>query len=480
MPATALVGATIIDGCGGAPVRDGTIVIAGDRITAVGPAATTEVPEGAERVDLAGKHVIPGLIDVHVHYFEWMGEMFLAHGVTAVKDVGNDVEWIATARDEVDAGLATGPRIFFTGNGLDIPPPRRDHFMGIENEDMGRRVVRLLKQHGAIGIKVREMMPVDTLRPIVDEAHQLGMKVTGHLRMMDAREAMDAGVDGLEHASGIVQATMDPRIDLELTKLEKDDIYAKYVAERRSYSLIDEARAEVLCKELATNDVAFIPTMSGWWRMPSPRRFDFAREDAQFADEPSLAYVPEEAQAIWRTSALYTITNPVHLAELTDGYGKIQQCIRQHREAGGKLLAGSDTFLSIPGINLQRELLFFVDAGLSPLEAITAATYDNAVFMGVSDEIGSIAVGRLADLVVLDADPLARIENIASVHDVYKGGRRVDRTYHGDYSVPTPRPKMVRPLWVERELLEQGYHFEHPAFGPAYDDDHKHVSGGCC
>ena len=196
-------------------------------------------------MDITGRFVLPGLIDVHVHYFEWMGELFLAHGVTTVKDVGNDIAWIASTRDEVECGRAHGPRIFFTGNGLDIPPPRRDHFIGIESDEMARRVVNILHEGGAMAIKVREMMPVEVLRPIVDEAHPLGLKVTGHLRAMRASDAAEAGIDGLEHASGIVQSTLDPWLRIDLDTLEATDIYAKYVAERKAYSLIHAARRGV-------------------------------------------------------------------------------------------------------------------------------------------------------------------------------------------------------------------------------------------
>ena len=458
MGQTALVGATIVDGRGGDPIVDGTVLIDDDRITAVGPRSAVAVPASAEVVDVSGAYVLPGLIDIHVHYFEWMGELFLAHGVTTVKDVGNDVEWIATARDEVERGVATGPRIYYTGNGLDVPPPRRDHFIGIEGDEMARRVVRLLKEHGAIAIKVREMLPVELLRPIVEEAHLLGLPVTGHLRgQMDAREAAEAGIDGLEHASGIVQATIDTWITLDLDALEAADVYAKYVAERKAYGLINEARAEVLIELLAARGVALIPTMSGWWRMATSRRDDFADEDARYADDPLLAYVPEEARSIWRTSKLYHIDDPDDLSQLHVGYGKMQRLLQHHRRAGGRLLAGSDTYLSIPGLSLQRELLFLVDAGFTPMEAISMATHENAAFMGLDDELGAIEVGKLADLVVLDADPVAAIENIGRVAMVVKGGRVVDTTYHADYAVPTPRPAMTRPLWVERRLVADGY-----------------------
>ena len=143
-----------------------------------------------------------------------------------------------------------------------------------------------------------------------------------------------------------------------------------------------------------------------------------------------------------------------------------------HRAAGGAVLAGSDTFLSVPGLSLQRELVFFVDMGIPPLEAIRIATLDNAAFIGLDAELGSVEPGKRADLVVLDADPLADIANIASVAAVYRNGEPVDLRYHADHSVPTPRPPMVRPLWVERRLLDEGYRFVHPTFAtdPRVDD----------
>src|SRR5690349_17690832 len=112
---TALVGATLIDGRGGAPIADAVVTLRGDRIDAVGTRAEVAIDPAAEIIDASGQFVLPGLIDVHVHYFEWMGELFLAHGVTTVKDVGNDIDWIRSTRDEIDAGRANGPRIYFTG-----------------------------------------------------------------------------------------------------------------------------------------------------------------------------------------------------------------------------------------------------------------------------------------------------------------------------------------------------------------------------
>jgi imidazolonepropionase-like amidohydrolase len=453
---TALVGGTVIDGRGGPPIVDGIVLVRGERIEQVGRRDDVALPEEVAVIDTAGRFVLPGLIDIHVHYFDWMGELFLAHGVTAVKDVGNDVDWIATVSGEIARGAARGPRIFYTGNGLDVPPPRRDHFIGLEGPEMARRVVALLAERGAIAIKVRERLPVELLRPVVEEAHRRGLKVTGHLRATDARQAAVAGIDGLEHASGIVQATIDPQNTIDLDLLEARDIYAKYVAERKSYAWIDESRAGELVTELADRQVALIPTMAGWWRMASHRRDAFAAEDSTYADDPSLAYVPDEARSIWSTSKLYQVDDPGDVAQLNAGFAKVRALLRRHHEAGGVLLAGSDTYLSVPGLSLQRELLFLVDCGFAPAQAISIATLHNARFIGQDGDIGSLEAGKLADAVVLDEDPLARIDNIATVSTVLCGGRVVDTTYHADYAVPTPRPVLRRPLGIERRLAAGG------------------------
>lgn len=472
---TALVGATLIDGRGGTPTPDSVVTLRGDRIESVGTRQTLSVPTDATLVDVGGKFLVPGLIDIHVHYFEWMGELFLRHGVTTVKDVGNDIEWISSTRDQIESGTARGPRIYFTGNGLDIPPPRRDHFIGIENERMARKVVNILHEGGAMAIKIREMMTGDVLRPIVDEAHALGLKVTGHLRSMGAAEAAEIGIDGLEHAAGIVQSTLDAWLKIDLDTLESQDVYAKYIAERKSFGYISRPRGEALVADLAERGVALIPTMSGWWRMATDRRETWRAEDAAFAADPRLDYVPEFPNSVWTTSKLYDVHDPDDSHRLNEAWDIVRHLLRHHRQHGGKVLAGSDTFVGVPGLSLTRELQMLVDAGFSPLEAITMATIDNAEFMGVGSELGSIEPGKLADMVVLDADPTASIDNINSTTAVYRGGSVVDLS--GPPQLPAPRPEMVRPLWVERRLMEEGYVFERPAF-------HQHaaptVGGGCC
>lgn len=449
----ALVGGTVIDGNGGAPIQDAVVLIKGNRIINVGSKSRLKYPKSAKILDTTGRYVLPGLIDIHVHYNDWMGELFLAHGVTTVKDVGNYVEWISIVSAEVEQGKVRGPRIFYVGNGLDTPPPKRDHFIGLESPQMAKRVVELLHQRGASALKVREKITPEILRAITERAHRLNIRVTGHIRRVGAYEAALAGIDGLEHASGIVQATANPAVKIDLESINDD--YQRYVAERKSYALINPTKAGELVKFLASKNVALIPTMAGWWRMATVRRDDFAREDAKYAKNPSLAYVPDEIRKIWATSLLYELNNTNDLAQVRLGYKNVQNLLKQHHEAGGKVLAGSDTFISIPGLSLQRELLFLVDTGFTPLQALSMATRDNAQFLGKGGELGTITPGKLADILVVNANPLEDIRNTQRVAMVLKGGQMVDITYHADYSIPTPRPKLTRPLWIEKQLQNE-------------------------
>jgi imidazolonepropionase-like amidohydrolase len=446
-----LVGGTIIDGRGGAPIKNGVVVIAGDKIARVGSKNEVKYPPTAEIIDVTGKFILPGLIDLHVHYFDWMGELFLVNGVTSIKDLGNDIEWISAISGEVEKGSVRGPRIFYVGNGLDAPPPAREHHVGLDHPEMAKRAVTLLHERGVSGIKVREKITPELLRAIVEQAHHLGIPVTGHIERINVRAAALAGIDGLEHASGIVEATATQPI------AEKPDLdgLEKHLAILKSYALIDSAKAEELVKFLASKNVALIPTMSNWWRAASDRRNAFAREDAAFAKLPELAYVPEQTRQMLASSFLFRVNNDADLAQIKTGYEKLRKLVLQHQQAGGKVLAGSDTLLSLPGVSLQRELILLVDAGLTPMQAITAATRDNAAHLGKEKELGTLEPGKLADLIVLDADPLSDISNIGRVSQVLKGGQIVDRSYHADRSVPIPKPQLTRPLWLERQLQKQ-------------------------
>jgi imidazolonepropionase-like amidohydrolase len=447
-PFTVLLGGTLIDGNGNVPLRDACVVIRDDRIIEVGTRTEIELPEGAQIIDVTGKFILPGLIDIHVHYNDWMGELFLAHGVTTVKDMGNDIEWISKISAEVEEGKVRGPRIVYVGNALDASPPAMEHHIGLDDHYVAGRAVELLHSRGASAIKVREKITPELLRTVTDKAHQLGIPVTGHLMRTDAREAARAGIDGLEHATGIVQAIAGRPRQTE----PGENPVQTFISDFEAYSRLGPEKIEELVEFLASHKVALIPTMADLSRLVGEHGDDFAREDVEYERNPLLAYVPEAVRKMWETSFFFNIKHSDGVERAHSGYKKQQELLLRHYKAGGKVLAGTDTFFSVPGLTLQRELSVFVEAGFSPLQAISVATRDNADFLGRAAELGTIMPGKLADIIVATANPLDDIHNTRRLSLIIKDGQVIDPNYHADYSTPTPKPKLTRPLWLEQQL----------------------------
>lgn len=439
-----LAGGTLIDGRGGQPQPDSTIVIRGQRIAEVRSNNGFDYGKSARVIDITGKYVLPGLIDIHVHYSDWMGQLFLSHGVTTVKDLGNDIDWISTISNEIDRGKIRGPRILYVGNGLDAPPPDRNTHVGVTDGDTAKRAVELLHSKGASAIKVREKISPELLAVVAEQSHKLGIPVTGHLKRTDAREAALAGIDGLEHLSGFVQAITNAARERHSDQDDRQVL----ISDLKAFSLIESSAAEELINLLVSRNVTIVPTMPVWWRMATPHRDDFASEDAKHADDPALAYVPENIRALWASSTFYEIDNPVELKQLQLGFSKMQSVVLTHHQSGGEVLAGSDTFFSIPGLSLHRELVLLRDTGISPLDVISIATLGNAKFLGKESDLGTITAGKLADILVVDKNPLDDITNIKSVALVMKDGRIVDTSNDANYFVSRPKPKQSS--WLEK------------------------------
>ena len=447
-PFTVLLGGTLIDGNGNVPLRDACVVIRDDRIVEVGTRTEIQPPENAKVIDVTGKFILPGLIDIHVHYHDWMGELFLTHGVTTVKDMGNDIEWISRISSEVEEGKVRGPRIVYVGNALDASPPAMEHHIGLDDPSVASRAVELLHSRGASAIKVREKITPELLRVITDRAHQLGIPVTGHLMRTDAREAALAGIDGLEHATGIVQAIAGRPRQAE----PGENPVRTFISDFEAYSRLGPEKIKELVEFLASHKIALIPTMADLSRLVREHGDDFAVEDAGYASNPLLAYVPEGVRKMWTTSYFFKLKDSDGLERAHSGYKKHQELLLRHYKSGAKVLAGTDTFFSVPGLTLQRELSVLVEGGFSPLQAISVATRDNAEFLGRGAELGTVAPGKVADIIVATADPLDDIRNTRRLSLIINGGQVIDLNYHADYTTPTPKPKLTRPLWLERQL----------------------------
>lgn len=452
--ATVIEGGTVIDGTGAAPLKNAVVIVRGNRIAGVGRAGSIHLPKNARSLPVRGKFVVPGLIDIHAHYHEWHGELHLAHGVTTVKDTGNPVEWLEALSAAIANGRAVGPRLFYTGNSLTSPPAIRDHHIGLENTDMARRAVRLLKAHGAVAAKVHQQVTPELLRAICEEAERLGMPVTGHLRRIGARDAALAGIAGLEHSTGVPRA-VGPHPDLLKTENQEDEL-AGYYEDLNEAAEMREDQIDPLIRLLVERGVVIVPTLVTWFRIASDARANFAHEDAAYAKIKALSYVPERVRRMWQTSAIYEPQTPGDRERFRLAYQNMSRFLKRFHDAGGMILAGSATGESVPGLSLQREMAMMVELGLPPSEVLQIVTRRNAEFLRKDRELGTIAAGKLADLVVVDRNPLQDIKNIKHISLVMKDGKIIERTYHADFAMPLPRPKLVRPVWFEVQLKTPG------------------------
>lgn len=450
VPVTVIEGGTLIDGTSGPILENAVVVVRGNKIEAVGKKVAVRFPKNAQVISAKGKFILPGLIDGHVHYAEWHGELDLVHGVTTVKDTGNPVEWLEALSHAINEGRVIGPRLFYTGNSLTSPPAIKDHHIGLESPEMGRRAVRILKEHGAIAIKVHQQITPELLRALADEAHTLGMPVTGHLRRIGAREAALAGLDGLEHSTGIPRST-GPHPEWLKTDDPENDL-AGYYDDLYEAAEMQEEKFQPLIRLLVERNVAIQPTMITWFRVASDHRPDYARQDAEYSKIETLGYVPPGVKQLWQTSSIYEPKSPSDLERFRLGYAKMSRFLKRFHDAGGVLLAGSAASVMVPGLSLHREMELMVELGLSPREVIDIATRRNAEFLRKDKELGTIAVGKLADIIIVEQNPLKDINHIERIALVMKDGHVVDRTYHADYAMPIPRPKLVRPVWLERQF----------------------------
>jgi imidazolonepropionase-like amidohydrolase len=393
----ALVGGTLIDGTGSAPVRDAVVIVRDGRIAAAGPAARVRVPAGVPTVNVAGKTIIPGLWDTHVHYTqgEWLAAA-LASGVTTARDAANEIEWITAVRDAVQGGRALGPRMVLAGV-ID----GGEHPLGVitaANPDEARAAVRRYHTAGFAQIKTYESLSPALVPVVAEEAHRLGMKVTGHVPTgMSTADFVRAGVDGVNHLNFVIAAMRTP------------------AAEGRPASFDPRsAQAQAAIRLFRERGVAVEPTLARSEQRSRPV------DSAYVGYEPGMAHAPLELREALNTVGVPAQVGTRAMASLRRASAVVPQL---HR-AGIPVLLGSD--LVVPGHTIHRELELAVQAGLTPMEAIRAATDGAAKAFGMERESGTVQTGKRADLVVLGGDPLQDITAVRRVHLVITAGRAFD------------------------------------------------------
>lgn len=400
----AFVGAMLIDGTGKPPIPNATVVTSNGKIVAAGPSAGVQIPADAQRIDVSGKYVIPGLWDMHAHYeqVEW-GPIYLAAGVTTVRDVGNEYDFITQVRDAVNSGKALGPHMLLAGI-VDGDSPMAIGITRVNSPADAEKWVTRYHDSGFQQIKIYSSVKSENVKAICTEAHKLGMTVTGHIpNGMNAYEGVEDGMDMINHIHYIADLLLPKDFDPSKVKgLERLKILAS--------ADINSEQGKQAVAFLKQHGTVIDPTMALFEMMTRP-----ASEPATQM-EPGIARVAPELREQLVSGGMPPEAAP---------YGqKIAQedlaIIGALHRAGVPIIAGTDQ--AVPGFSLYREIELYVKAGFTPMEALQAATIVPARAMKVDADSGSVEVGKRADLDVLDANPLDDIHNIRSVRTVVANG----------------------------------------------------------
>lgn len=426
----AITGVTVIEATGAPPRPGMTVVVTGDRITAVGKSGDIRVPQQARVVDGTGKYLIPGLWDMHVHTAGPSHlSLYLANGVTGVRDMhALDPDAIFGMRKQVQEGKQPGPRIVAAGPLVDGGKPFVPGSLVAANALQGREAVRKLKQMDADFVKVYTKLPREAYLAIVDEAKKQGLPLAGHVpESVSAAEASDLGQKSIEHLTGIELACSDREDELRreaVAALAKMDNSAAWellgrIGARAADSFSDK-KARALYARFVRNGTWQVPTLTVLRSLVS-------LDDPSFVADPRVKYMPPSFRSYWSLMKL----SPDTVAGLKRRYQGATGLVRAMHQAGVPFLAGTDAPgvpYVFPGFSLHDELALLVaEGGFTPLEALQAATRDPARFLGREKDLGTLEPGKLADLVLLDADPLADIHNTTRIAAVVANGRLLPR-----------------------------------------------------
>jgi imidazolonepropionase-like amidohydrolase len=400
----AFVGATVIDGTGKAPIPNATVVTSGGKIVAVGPSSSVKIPKDAQRIDVKGKYIIPGLWDMHAHYeqVEW-GPIYLAAGVTTVRDVGNEYDFITQVRDAVNSGKALGPHMLLAGI-VDGDGPMAIGITRVNNAEDAQKWVTKYHDANFQQIKIYSSMKSENVKAICADAHKVGMTVTGHIPIgMNAYDGVDDGMDMINHLHYVSDLLMPKDIDWKkATRKERLEAMASAdvnsEAGRKAVAFFKE-HGTVIDPTIALFEMQFRPVSEPPTQM-----------------EPGIARVAPELREPLTSGGMPAEVAPIGQKIFQNSLAIIGAL----HKAGVPIVAGTDQ--SVPGFSVYREIELYAQAGFTPMEALQAATIVPAQAMKVDAESGSIEVGKRADLDVLEANPLENIRNVRTVRNVLANG----------------------------------------------------------
>lgn len=377
-----LTHATVIDATGAPPQSDMTVIFKGDRITAIEKTSQSHIPKGTSVVNAQGKYLIPGLWDMHVHLdglepIEEAPEILVSYGITSVRDMGGHWERLQSLRSSIHNGLRVGPSIYMAGYILNGDQAADFHLV-LKTPLEAQEAVEKLKKGGVDFIKVHNQLSREVFTAIASESQKIGLDFVGHVpHGISLLEATEAGMKTVEHIEVLMET----------------ELYQKENPTQGLKDALDRLRGEHgerVFSAFVKNGTAYTPTLSGY---------------RDFVSSAETSEAKAQGEALFRR--FIELTGQMHKAKVT-------------------LLAGTD-YRADPGKRLHEELAFLVQAGLAPMEALQAATSLPAQVLGVTEKVGTIEVGKQADLVLLEGDPLEDVRNMQRIAGVVLRGRFLDK-----------------------------------------------------
>lgn len=416
----------IVDVKAGVVLPDQIVIIERNRIIAAGPRKETRYPRNAPTVNAKGGYLIPGLWDMHVHlvFGDWFPlaqqislPLFVANGVTGVRDMGSELATVQQWRDQIEEGSLLGPRIFTSGPMLDGPKPRFPSSIAVGTPEEGRKAVDDLKRSGVDFIKLQSLLPPDAVFAIADEARKQEIPFEGHVPdAVRAGALSDAGMHSFEHLIGVFEASSP----------NEDEFLKGGKTEGKFLSTFNQERFNALAAKLAKNQTWQCPTLV-WERGGN------LLDVTDFSKDARAKYVP----SAWKDQTWKRFKDETMAENAEDSLETRKKFLEKELEvvqalhkAGVPFLAGTDTPPGVyifPGFSLHEELQRFVAAGFTPAEALQTATINPAIFFGIEKDSGSVEKGKYADLVLLDDNPLQDISNTQKIAAVVVNGHYLSR-----------------------------------------------------
>jgi hypothetical protein len=436
-------GGRLIDGTGRPAIDNAVVVIEAGRFKAIGKNGDVPIPPGAQVIDASGRTVLPGFIDGHGHLEDFHGELYLHLGITTCAQIElyQDGPWSRAQKEGTNLGKIRGPRIWMTGRGIGGPLGEHDAFgsrtargnITVTTPDEARRAVQRKKELDCDIIKLNEFLSFDMAKVVVDEAHRLGMPVAAH--SLDAIETAKAGADSIEHIwavgfSSILYAPARRTLVADRLRGKIDQEVAGAFYQTENFDRVIGAMVE--------HEVAWTPTIAKWLRPLSPSAARFRERENQILNDPD-ADLPPAVRVVTHNAyeKLFNRYTREQLDFAKIGYEKTNEFIYRFVDAGGLLKEGSDPPRGMAALLMHQALVMDVEAGVPPMTAIQAATLNVAKTFGRDKDYGSVEVDKIADLSIIEGDPLQDIWMTQNVKMVIMDGKVIDIGFN-KYKNPIP------------------------------------------